>query len=154
MELNGTRTIAADRATVWARLNDAKTLKACIPGCEDLTGSPEDGFEAVVKQKVGPVKATFKGKVALSDIVEGESYRISGEGSGGVAGFAKGGAAVRLTDVEGGTELTYDVDAQIGGKLAQLGSRLITGFARKMADQFFERFQAEVEGTGNTDTAG
>ncbi|MBC7153068.1 MAG: carbon monoxide dehydrogenase subunit G [Rhodobacteraceae bacterium] len=154
MELNGTRTIAADRATVWARLNDAETLKACIPGCEDLTGSPEDGFEAVVKQKVGPVKATFKGKVALSDIVEGESYRISGEGSGGVAGFAKGGAAVRLTDVEGGTELTYDVDAQIGGKLAQLGSRLITGFARKMADQFFERFQAEVEGTGNTDTAG
>ncbi|MGF6859699.1 carbon monoxide dehydrogenase subunit G [Rhodobacteraceae bacterium MBR-64] len=154
MELNGTRTIAADRATVWARLNDAETLKACIPGCEDLTGSPEDGFEAVVKQKVGPVKATFKGKVALSDIVEGESYRISGEGSGGVAGFAKGGAAVRLTDVEGGTELTYDVDAHIGGKLAQLGSRLITGFARKMADQFFERFQAEVEGTGNTDTAG
>lgn len=147
MELNGSRIIAADRATVWARLNDAETLKACIPGCEELTGSPEEGFEAVVKQKVGPVKATFKGKVALSDIVEGESYRISGEGSGGVAGFAKGGAAVRLADVDEGTELTYDVDAQIGGKLAQLGSRLITGFARKMADQFFERFQAEVEGT-------
>lgn len=146
MELNGSRIIAADRATVWARLNDAETLQACIPGCEELTGSPEDGFEAVVKQKVGPVKATFKGKVTLSDIVEGESYRISGEGSGGVAGFAKGGAAVRLADVEGGTELSYDVDAQIGGKLAQLGSRLITGFARKMADQFFERFQAEVEG--------
>lgn len=153
MELNGSRVIAADRATVWARLNDAETLKACIPGCEELTGSPEEGFEAVVKQKVGPVKATFKGKVSLSDIVEGESYRISGEGSGGVAGFAKGGAAVRLADVEGGTELTYDADAQIGGKLAQLGSRLITGFARKMADQFFERFQAEVEGTGPTDTA-
>ena len=146
MELNGSRIIAADRATVWARLNDAETLKACIPGCEDLTGSPDDGFEAVVKQKVGPVKATFKGKVTLSDIVEGESYRISGEGSGGVAGFAKGGAAVRLADVDEGTELTYDADAQIGGKLAQLGSRLITGFARKMADQFFERFQAEVEG--------
>lgn len=153
MELNGSRVIAADRATVWARLNDAETLKACIPGCEELTGSPEEGFEAVVKQKVGPVKATFKGKVALSDIVAGESYRISGEGSGGVAGFAKGGAAVRLADVEGGTELTYDADAQIGGKLAQLGSRLITGFARKMADQFFERFQAEVEGTGDTDKA-
>lgn len=147
MELNGSRVIAADRATVWARLNDAETLRACIPGCEELTGSPEEGFEAVVKQKVGPVKATFKGKVTLSDIVEGESYRISGEGSGGVAGFAKGGAAVRLADVDEGTELTYDVDAQIGGKLAQLGSRLITGFARKMADQFFERFQAEVEGT-------
>lgn len=147
MELNGSRIIAADRATVWARLNDAETLKACIPGCEELTGSPDEGFEAVVKQKVGPVKATFKGKVTLSDIVEGESYRISGEGSGGVAGFAKGGAAVRLADVDEGTELTYDVDAQIGGKLAQLGSRLITGFARKMADQFFERFQAEVEAT-------
>lgn len=152
MELNGSRIIAADRATVWARLNDAETLKACIPGCEELTGSPDDGFEAVVKQKVGPVKATFKGKVTLSDIVEGESYRISGEGSGGVAGFAKGGAAVRLADVDEGTELTYDVDAQIGGKLAQLGSRLITGFARKMADQFFERFQAEVEGTDSAES--
>ncbi|MBC7157772.1 MAG: carbon monoxide dehydrogenase subunit G [Rhodobacteraceae bacterium] len=150
MELNGSRLIAADRATVWARLNDAETLKACIPGCEELTGSPEEGFEAVVKQKVGPVKATFKGKVTLSDIVEGESYRISGEGSGGVAGFAKGAAAVRLADAEGGTELTYDVEAQIGGKLAQLGSRLISGFARKMADQFFERFQTEVEGPAET----
>jgi len=145
MELNGSRTIAADRATVWNHLNDAETLQACIPGCQELTGTPEDGFEAVVKQKVGPVKATFKGKVTLSDVVEGESYRISGEGSGGVAGFAKGGADVKLAEVDGGTELTYDVQAQIGGKLAQLGSRLITGFARKMADQFFERFQTVVE---------
>lgn len=147
MELEGSRTIAADRATVWAKLNDADTLKACIPGCEELTGSPEDGFEAVVKQKVGPVKATFKGAVTLTDVNPPESYRIIGEGKGGVAGFAKGAADVSLSDVEGGTELTYKVDAQVGGKLAQLGSRIIGGFARKMADQFFERFQAEVEGT-------
>lgn len=146
MELNGSRVIAADRATVWAKLNDAETLKACIPGCEELTGSPEEGFEAVVKQKVGPVKATFKGGVTLSDVVAGESYTISGEGKGGVAGFAKGGARVRLADAEGGTELSYDVEAKVGGKLAQLGSRLIDGFARKMADQFFERFQEQVEG--------
>ncbi len=146
MELTGTRTIAADRATVWAKLNDAEVLKACIPGCEELTGSPDDGFEAVVKQRVGPVKATFKGAVTLSDIVPETSYKIAGEGKGGVAGFAKGAADVSLIDVEGGTELSYTVDAKVGGKLAQLGSRLIDGFARKMADQFFERFQAEVEG--------
>ncbi|MGC9368269.1 MAG: CoxG family protein [Paracoccaceae bacterium] len=146
MELNGSRVIAADRATVWEKLNDAETLRACIPGCQELTGSPEEGFEAVVKQKVGPVKATFKGGVTLSDVVPGESYTIAGEGKGGVAGFAKGEAKVRLADTEGGTELTYDVEAKVGGKLAQLGSRLIDGFARKMADQFFERFQEQVEG--------
>jgi carbon monoxide dehydrogenase subunit G len=149
MEMHATRTIAADRMTVWQALNDAEVLKACIPGCEELTGSPEEGFSAVVKQKVGPVKATFKGEVTLSDIVEGTSYTISGEGKGGVAGFAKGGAQVRLADAEGGgTELHYDVEAKVGGKLAQLGSRLVDSFATKMADQFFERFQAHVEGTG------
>jgi carbon monoxide dehydrogenase subunit G len=148
MDLTGTREIAAPRATVWARLNEAETLKACIPGCTELTGTPEDGFEATVVQKIGPVKATFRGKVTLSDIVAGESYTISGEGSGGVAGFAKGGARVHLTDTGAGTELGYEVTANVGGKIAQLGSRLIDGFARKMADQFFERFQAEVEGTG------
>ena len=146
MELNGTRMIAADRETVWARLNDAETLKACIPGCEELTGNPEDGFEAVVKQKVGPVKATFKGAVRIEDAAPPERYRLVGEGKGGVAGFAKGAASVVLTEVEGGTELAYDVDAQVGGKLAQLGSRIVGGFARKMADEFFERFQAQVEG--------
>ncbi|WP_284263934.1 CoxG family protein [Roseicyclus amphidinii] len=147
MEMHATRTIAADRMTVWQALNDAEVLKACIPGCEELTGSPEEGFSAVVKQKVGPVKATFKGEVTLSDIVEGTSYTISGEGKGGVAGFAKGGAQVRLSDAEGGgTELQYDVEAKVGGKLAQLGSRLVDSFATKMADQFFERFQAHVEG--------
>ena len=145
MELEGSKVIAADRATVWARLNDADTLAACIPGCQELTGTPEDGFAAVVKQKVGPVSATFKGEVTLEDVVEAESYRIVGEGKGGVAGFAKGSADVSLKDVEGGTELTYKVDAKVGGKLAQLGNRIVGGFARKMADQFFENFLEQVE---------
>ena len=146
MELSGSRIIAADVDTVWAHLNNPETLKACIPGCEELTGSPEEGFAATVKQKVGPVKATFKGEVTLENVVPGKSYTITGEGKGGVAGFAKGSADVLLTPVEDGTELTYEVDAKVGGKLAQLGNRIIGGFARKMADEFFERFQAEVEG--------
>lgn len=155
MELHATRTIAADRATVWAALNDAQTLKECIPGCEELTGTPEEGFSAVVKQKVGPVKATFKGDVVLSDVVPGTSYTISGEGKGGVAGFAKGAAKVVLSDAaDGGTDLHYDVDAKVGGKIAQLGSRLIDSFARRMADQFFERFQDHVEGDGAKSAAG
>ena len=147
MELIGTRLIAADRATVWTHLNRAETLKVCIPGCEELTGSAENGFEAVVKQKVGPVKATFQGAVTLEDVDAPNSYRIIGEGKGGIAGFAKGAANVVLTDVEGGTELSYHVDAKVGGKLAQLGSRIVGGFAKKMVDQFFENFQATVEGT-------
>ncbi|WP_457648163.1 CoxG family protein [Profundibacter sp.] len=151
MELNGTRTIKADRATVWEHLNSAETLMACIPGCQELTGSPEDGFDAVVKQKVGPVKATFKGRVELSDVVPAESYKISGQGKGGVAGFAKGGANVTLVDVEEGTELTYEVEAKVGGKIAQLGNRLIAGFARKMADKFFDNFQEQVEGPAEED---
>jgi carbon monoxide dehydrogenase subunit G len=145
MEMSGSRTIAADRETVWNHLNDADTLRACIPGCEELEGSPDEGFQAVVKQKVGPVKATFKGEVTLEDINAPESYRIVGEGKGGVAGFAKGSAAVSLKDVEGGTELSYDVEAKVGGKLAQLGSRVVNGFAKKMVDSFFERFEQVVE---------
>jgi carbon monoxide dehydrogenase subunit G len=154
MELTGSRVIAADRATIWAHLNSADTLRACIPGCEELTGSPEDGFEAVVKQKVGPVKSTFKGAVTLADIVDLKSYTIAGEGKGGVAGFAKGAAKVWLEDTDGGVELFYDVDAKVGGKLAQLGNRIIHGFARKMVDAFFEKFQTEVEGPGNEDETG
>lgn len=146
MEMTGTRIIAAPRDVVWAKLNDAETLRACIPGCEELTGSAEDGFEAVVKQKVGPVKATFRGAVTVSDAVPPESYRIAGEGKGGVAGFAKGAADVRLVEIPEGTELTYAVDAKVGGKIAQLGSRLIDSFSAKMADSFFERFKERVEG--------
>lgn len=146
MELTGTKTIAADTATVWAHLNNPGTLKACIPGCEELTGSPESGFSATVKQKVGPVKATFHGEVTLENVVVGTSYTIVGEGKGGVAGFAKGGADVTLKAVDEGCELTYNATAKVGGKLAQLGSRIIGGFARKMANQFFDNFQAVVEG--------
>jgi len=145
MEMSGERLIAAPRAEVWRALNDPEVLKACIPGCQEMEKTSETTFAATVKQKVGPVNATFKGAVELTDIVEGESYRISGEGKGGAAGFAKGGAAVRLEDAEAGTRLSYDAEAKVGGKLAQLGARLIDGFAKKMADQFFDRFKARLE---------
>lgn len=144
MELTGSRIIAADRATVWEKLNDPATLMAAIPGCQELNGSAEEGFEAVVKQKVGPVSATFKGAVTIEDANPPESYRLVGEGKGGVAGFAKGAADVTLNEVHEGTELVYDVQAQVGGKLAQLGNRIVGGFARKMADQFFDRFSEAV----------
>ena len=153
MELSDSRVIAADRATVWAALLSADVLKECVPGCQEMSGSAEDGFEAVVVQKVGPVKATFKGGVTISDRVEHDSLTLSGQGKGGAAGFAKGGAKVRLEegDTPGTTVLSYDVEAKVGGKLAQLGSRIIDGFAKKMADQFFTRFQEAVEGPGETD---
>ncbi len=146
MKMSSEREIAAPPETVWAALLSADVLKACVPGCQEMTGSPEEGFEATVVQKVGPVKATFKGQVTLTEMVEPTSLTLSGEGKGGPAGFAKGGANVRLQPSETGTLLSYDVEANVGGKLAQLGSRIIDGFARKMADQFFDRFQTAVEG--------
>ena len=146
MQMTDSREIGAAPDMVWRAILDPEVLKACIPGCESLTGSVTDGFEAVVKQKVGPVSATFTGLVQITDVVEGRSLRLSGEGKGGVAGFAKGGADVTLEPVEGGTKLTYDVQASVGGKIAQLGSRIIDGFARKLADEFFTRFQEAVEG--------
>jgi carbon monoxide dehydrogenase subunit G len=146
MQLSDFREIKADPATVWAAILNPDVLKECVPGCESMTGSAEEGFEAVVTQKVGPVKATFKGAVSISDRIEGKSLKISGEGKGGPAGFAKGGAAVTLEPIEGGTRLSYEVEANVGGKIAQLGSRIIDGFAKKMADEFFTRFQAAVEG--------
>lgn len=145
MKLAEERHIAADPATVWAAVLDAEVLKQCVPGCESLTGNPTDGFEAVVVQKVGPVKARFTGVVTLSDIVEGKSLRITGEGKGGVAGFAKGGAYVTMEPEGSGTKLTYDVDASVGGKIAQLGSRIIDGFAKNLAEEFFNRFQNAIE---------
>lgn len=145
MQLEDSRLIAAEPAVVWAAILDAETLKACIPGCESMAGSVAEGFEAVVVQKVGPVSARFTGKVTISDIVEGRSLRIDGEGKGGVAGFAKGGAAVALEPVPEGTRLSYTVEAKVGGKLAQIGSRIIDGFAVKLADEFFARLQAAVE---------
>ena len=151
MQMSGERDIAAEPSMVWAALLDAEVLKECVPGCQEMTGSPEEGFEAVVVQKVGPVKATFRGTVMLGDLIEGRSLTLSGEGKGGAAGFAKGGADVRLEPSEVGTRLSYDVEAKVGGKLAQLGSRIIDGFAKKMADQFFERFQEVVEGPKEDD---
>jgi carbon monoxide dehydrogenase subunit G len=142
MTMNGEAVLPADRATVWARLNDPEVLKACIPGCQELEKLGDASFRAVATLKVGPVKATFRGKVDLTDLDPPNGYTITGEGEGGVAGFAKGGAKVRLTDApEGGTLLTYEVEAQIGGKLAQLGGRLINGMAKKYADEFFEKFK-------------
>lgn len=154
MQLSDQREIKADVATVWAAILDADVLKACVPGCESMTGSPEEGFEAVVVQKVGPVKARFTGAVTLSDMVPNQGLRISGEGKGGPAGFAKGGANVTLAPSEVGTLLSYEVEANVGGKLAQLGSRIIDGFAKKMADEFFTRFQAAVEGEDEDGAAG
>ncbi len=146
MQMSDTRTIAAPPETVWAALFDPAVLQASVPGCESLTGSAEDGFEAIVTQKVGPVKATFKGVVTMQDVVEGESCRLVGEGKGGAAGFAKGAAHVRLSPTgDGQTELHYEVDAKVGGKLAQLGSRIVDGFAKRMANEFFNRFQQQLE---------
>ncbi|MEM7422943.1 MAG: carbon monoxide dehydrogenase subunit G [Pseudomonadota bacterium] len=151
MEMSGERQIGASREEVWAALNDPDVLKACIPGCQEMEKSSETGFTAKVVQKVGPVKATFTGEVELSDIVVGESYTISGKGKGGAAGAASGGAKVSLADSEEGTLLTYEAEAKVTGKIAQLGSRLIDGFAKKMADQFFTTFQKQVEGGENAE---
>jgi carbon monoxide dehydrogenase subunit G len=144
MTMTGEIQLAAPRETVWAKLNDPDVLKACIPGCEELEKTDDQGFRAVAKMKVGPVSARFRGKVTLSDLDPPNGYKISGEGEGGVAGFAKGGAKVDLADREGGTLLSYQVDAQIGGKLAQLGQRLINGAAKKMADEFFANFGRQL----------
>ncbi len=144
MELKGEYRIPAKREHVWAMLNDPGVLKECIPGCESLDGSPSEGFAARVTTKVGPVKATFNGQVTLSNVKPPESYTISGEGKGGVAGFAKGGADVHLAEDGAGTLLTYTVNAQVGGKLAQLGSRLIDSTAKKLADEFFSSFAAKA----------
>jgi uncharacterized protein len=142
MTMTGEVTLPADRPKVWGLLNDPEVLKSCIPGCESLEKTGDNGFAAVVKTKIGPVSATFKGKVELSDIVPLVGYTIKGEGEGGVAGFAKGGAKVSLTDAPGGTLLRYDVEANVGGKIAQLGSRLVDGVAKNMADKFFASFAA------------
>ena len=144
MTMNGEVQLAASREAVWAKLNDPEVLKACIPGCEELEKTEDNGFRATAKMKVGPVSARFKGKVNLSDLDPPNGYKISGEGEGGVAGFAKGGAKVSLSDKDGGTLLSYDVEAQIGGKLAQLGQRLVNGSAKKLADQFFSKFAQSV----------
>src|SRR5215468_8948546 len=145
MTMTGEVQLPASREVVWAKLNDPEVLKICIPGCEELNKTSDTEFQAVATTKVGPVKARFKGKVTLSDLDPPNGYKISGQGDGGVAGFAKGGATVKLTPKDGGTLLTYTVEAQIGGKLAQLGQRLINGAAKKLADDFFQKFPAAVK---------
>lgn len=145
MTMNGEVTLPAPREIVWEKLNDPEVLKKCIPGCEDLEKSSDHEFRATSKIKVGPISARFKGKVTLSDFDPPNGYKISGEGEGGMAGFAKGAATVGLVDAEGGTLLTYNVEAQIGGKLAQLGQRLVNSSAKKLADEFFDKFAASLQ---------
>ena len=154
MTMTGEATFPAARSRVWALLNDPEVLKVCIPGCQSLEKVGDNGFAAVAKVKIGPVSATFKGKVELSDIVPDVGYTISGEGEGGIAGFAKGGAKVWLADAEDGTLLRYDVEAHVGGKMAQLGSRLIDGVAKGMADKFFASFAEEAAKAGPVADAG
>ena len=144
MEILGEYRIEASRETVWAALNDPDILRQAISGCEEIEKVSETEFTARVRAKIGPVSAKFKGKVTLSELDPPRAYRISGEGTGGAAGFARGGARVRLEERDGGTILSYEVEAQVGGKLAQVGSRLIDGVARKMADDFFGKFAEEV----------
>jgi carbon monoxide dehydrogenase subunit G len=141
MQMNEVQRVPAPQDKVWAALNDPLILKSCIPGCQSLEMTSPTEMTAVVVIKVGPVKANFTGKVTLSDLDPPNGYRISGEGSGGVAGFAKGGATVTLqADGADATNLQYVVDAQIGGKLAQLGARLIDSTAKKLAGEFFQNF--------------
>ncbi|WP_170343069.1 CoxG family protein [Ruegeria arenilitoris] len=155
MQMSDTREIQAAPSDVYAALLDPEVLKNCVPGAQEVSGNPMDGYEATVVQKVGPVKATFKGTVTMSDMVEGQNLTIAGEGKGGAAGFAKGSASVTFSASDnGGTVLAYDVDAKVGGKLAQLGSRLIDGFAKKMADQFFSNLQQHFEGPAAPEEGG
>jgi uncharacterized protein len=148
LTMTGEVDLAASQQVVWDKLNDPEVLKACIPGCESLEKTADNELQAVAKIKIGPVSATFKGKVELTDINPPHGYTIAGEGQGGIAGFAKGAAKVDLVPIDGGTRMTYAVEAQVGGKIAQLGARLIDGVAKRLADQFFERFAEKVnEGT-------
>jgi carbon monoxide dehydrogenase subunit G len=143
--MTGEALIAAPRERVYAALNDIEILRQSIPGCETIEWESDNEMTATVVAKVGPVKAKFAGRVTLPDRIPPEGYTISGEGKGGAAGFAKGGATVRLTAQDSGTLMTYQVRADVGGKLAQLGGRLIDGTAKKMADEFFANFSAAVE---------
>lgn len=156
MEMSGEYRIPASREAVWEALNDPEILKACIPGCKSLDKTSDTEMSAVVTAKVGPVKATFTGNVTLQNLNPPTSYTIAGEGKGGVAGFAKGGADVNLAEHDGETLLTYKANAQIGGKLAQLGSRLVDSTAKKYADEFFSCLSQKVgdaSATGGTVTS-
>lgn len=144
MDMSGTQKIEAPREVVYAALNDTEVLRQCIPGCQTIEKISDEELVATVRLKVGPMKVTFNGKVTLSDLQPPQGYTISGEGSGGVAGHAKGSAAVKLEADGDATDLTYTVKADVGGKIAQLGSRLIDGTAKKLAAEFFTRLNQVV----------
>ncbi|MDE2790790.1 MAG: carbon monoxide dehydrogenase subunit G [Paracoccaceae bacterium] len=146
MNISGQQSLSASPGEVWNSLFDPEVLKACIPGCEEITGSPKDGsVDAVVVAKVGPVKARIRGTIVLSDANEPESLTLSAAGKGGAAGFAKGSARIRLASTDSGTELSYDAEFHVGGKLAQIGSRLVGGYARKFTAECFSRLQAQFD---------
>ena len=148
MELTSSRTVPASVEKTWAALNDADTLKACIPGCESIERVSDTEFKVAMTARVGPVSAKFSGRIVLSDIVAPASYKMSFEGQGGAAGFARGEARVNLTPDGSGTQIEYTVNAQVGGKLAQIGSRLVDGAAAKVADDFFACFVERLGGAG------
>jgi uncharacterized protein len=146
MEMNGSRTVPADIDTTWGALNDPEVLKACIAGCESVERVSDHEYRMTMTARVGPVSARFTGRIIITDVVAPTSYTLSFEGQGGAAGFAKGEARVALADNKPGTRIDYQVKAQVGGKLAQIGSRLIDGAAAKVADDFFARFAERLGG--------
>jgi len=148
MKLESERRLPLPRQSVWAALNDPAVLQACIPGCESFDRVEDNTYDAVVQAKVGPVKARFKGRVTLEDLDPPAAYSLNFEGKGGQAGFVKGSAAVRLDEDDGGCRIGYSVKATLGGKLAQLGSRLVDGAAQKTSNEFFENFIQHMGGEG------
>jgi carbon monoxide dehydrogenase subunit G len=144
MEMSGEQIVPAPQQEVWDALNDPRVLKECVPGCESVEPVGENAYQVLMVARVGPVSARFKGKLTLSDIAAPRSYALAFEGQGGPAGFAKGSAAVRLSPVNGQTRLSYDVKANVGGKLAQIGSRLVDAAAKKVADDFFKAFNERM----------
>jgi len=153
MQMTGQQRIAASRQKVWEALNDPDVLRRCIPGCQSLEKEADDRLKATVEVKIGPIGARFNGAVTLSDLDPPNGYTITGEGQGGTVGFAKGGAKVRLADDAGGTLLSYEVDAQVGGRLAQLGGPIIDATAKQLAGKFFEQFGQVVGGAAQPQAA-
>lgn len=145
VEMKGEYAICAEQAAVWAALNDPETLRACLPGCESIEKVSDTQFNAAMSARIGPVKARFVSELTLNELNPPHGYVINGQGKGGAAGFANGSARVSLSPADDGTTLVYEVDMQVGGKLAQIGSRLVAGAARKIADQFFARLAAHFD---------
>jgi carbon monoxide dehydrogenase subunit G len=153
MKMTGQRLLPVPRQQAWDALNDPEMLKACIPGCDSIVQTDPNPFEVLMAARIGPVSARFKGRLTQSDVVEPESYTLAFDGQGGVAGFGKGTAEVRLTPVDGGTMLDYEANAQVGGKIAQIGSRLVDAAAAKIADEFFKSFETKLTETAAADAA-